>query len=219
MSADDCRSLRGDLAAFALDRADADERTRVLAHLDHCAECRLELDSLRGVVRALPFAQLDHVDTDHHPSADLVDRITGLARAERRDLRRSRYRRVVLAAGGLVAAAAIAVLAFVSVRDDDTTPALEPFAVAPAGAQATFGLAPNDQGTQIVFHQSGLDPSRTYWMWLTDADGKRYSAGTFRGAAHDETITMQSALPLADTVRIWCTGEDSEVVLDKWIDR
>ena len=219
MSADDCRSLRGDLAAFALDRAEPDERTRVVAHLDHCADCRHELDSLRGVVRALPFAQLAHVDTDHHPSADLVDRITGTARAERRERRRTRVRRVALAAGGVVAAASIAVLAFVSVRDDESTPALQPFTVAPVGAQATFGLAPNDQGTRIVFHQNGLDPSRTYWMWLTDAEGQRYSAGTFRGAAHDETITMQSALPLADTVRIWCTGEDSEVVLDKWIDR
>ena len=34
MSAEDCRQLRGELAAFALDRAEPEDRTRVVAHLD-----------------------------------------------------------------------------------------------------------------------------------------------------------------------------------------
>lgn len=219
MSAEDCRQLRGELAAFALDRAEADDRTRVVAHLDHCAACRDELVELRQVAAALPLAQLEHVDTDHHPSSDLLDRIARGARDERRATQRARRRRVVLALVGAAAAATIALMALAFLRDDGATPALQPFSVAPSGTRANFGLLPNDQGTKIVLQQNGLDPERTYWMWLTDAEGKRYSAGTFRGAAHDETITMQSALPLKDTVRIWCTGENSEVVLDKWIDR
>lgn len=220
MSSEECRTLRGDLAAFALDRSEPDDHTRVLAHLDHCANCREDLTELRGVARALPAAILEHVDTDHHPSPDLVERIARRAREERRGARRRRLQRAALALGGVAATVAIAVFAFAAGRDTSSTPALQPFAVTRAGTTAEFGLAGNDQGTQVVLRQRGLDPERTYWMWLTDAHGERYSAGTFRGGAQDETITMQSALPLEETVRVWCTGENAdEVVLDKWIKR
>ena len=30
---------------------------------------------------------------------------------------------------------------------------------------------------------------------------------------------MQSALPLDETVRVWCTDSDTEVVLDSWVKR
>lgn len=220
MAADECRALRGDLAAVALDRAEPEERTRVLAHLDHCADCRLDLEELRSVARALPEASLDHVDTDPHPSADLLDRIAGRARAERRAAGRARVRRVALALAGVAAAVVIGLLSFALVRDDSSTPALQPFAVAPAGAVAGFALEGNGAGTEVVLRQSGLDPDRTYWLWLTDAQGQRFSAGTFAGGTHEETITLQSALPLSKTVRVWCTGENfDEVVLDKWIKR
>jgi len=219
MSADECRSFRGDLAAVALERADADERVRVMAHVDGCAECRHELDALRRTVRALPAASLEHVETDHVPSSDLADRITRTARDERRRERRSRARRVSAALVGAAAAMLLAIGAYAVVRTHDDSPALQPFAVAPNGASATFGLAPNDQGTQILLRQRGLDPARVYWMWLTDEKGQRFSAGTFRGTTSDETITLQSALPLEQTVRVWCTDADTTVVLDSWVRR
>jgi len=58
-------------------------------------------------------------------------------------------------------------------RDGNAAQVLQPFAVAPNGATATFALAPNDQGTQIVLRQQGLDPTRVYWLWLADEAGKR----------------------------------------------
>ena len=67
---DDCRSRRGDLAAYALDRLDADERTRLLAHIDGCAECRGALDELRSTTRALPFASLEHLGANDVPPVE-----------------------------------------------------------------------------------------------------------------------------------------------------
>lgn len=220
MRADECRSLRGELASVALDRSEDDGRTRTLAHLDGCADCRHELSELRRTVRALPAASLEHLDTDHMPSTDLADRITRSAREERHHTRHRRGRRAARVLAGVAAAAAIvALVSFALVRIDDTSAALQPFATAPNGAIATFGLEKNNQGTKILLRQRGLDPARVYWLWLTDASGQRFSAGTFRGTAHDETITLQSALPLDQTVRVWCTDSDTAVVLDSWIQR
>ncbi len=223
-----CRAHRGDLAALALDRLDADERTRLLAHVDGCVECRDALDELRAAAGALAYACLDHLEVSDSPPADLVERIARSARVEHRGARRARHRRGgrrarhrrLLVAGVGVAAALLLGLGFVRMaRDGDTTPALQPFTVAPDGASVDFGLVRNDQGTRIVLRQSGLDPSRVYWMWLADESGRRYNAGTFRGAERAETITMQSALPLDETVRVWCTDSDTEVVLDSWVKR
>lgn len=219
MRADECRSLRGELASVALDRSEDDGRTRTLAHLDGCADCRHELSELRRTVRALPAANLEHLDTDHMPSTDLADRITRSAREERHHTRHRRGRRAARVLAGVAAAAIVALVSFALVRIDDTSAALQPFATAPNGAIATFGLEKNNQGTKILLRQRGLDPARVYWLWLTDASGQRFSAGTFRGTAHDETITLQSALPLDQTVRVWCTDSDTAVVLDSWIQR
>ena len=219
MRADECRSFRGELASVALDRSEDDGRARTLAHVDGCADCRHELSELRRTVCTLPAASLEHLDTDHMPSTDLADRITRSAREERHHSRHRRDRRAMRVLVGVAAAAIVALVSFAVVRIDDTSVALQPFAIAQNGAIATFGLEKNDQGTKILLRQRGLDPARVYWLWLTDASGQRFSAGTFRGTAHDETITLQSALPLDQTVRVWCTDSDTAVVLDSWIQR
>ena len=216
---EDCRSRRGDLAAYALDRLDADERTRLLAHVDGCAECRGALDELRSTARALPFASLEHLDANDVPPVDLAERIARTVRDERRRAHRNRARRVAAIVAGIAAALVLGVGLIRMVRDGDAAQVLQPFAVAPNGATATFALAPNDQGTQIVLRQQGLDPTRVYWLWLADGAGKRYNAGTFRGTDREQTITLQSALPLEETVRVWCTDADTKVVLDSWVTR
>ena len=214
---DECRPYRGDLAAYALDRLDGDDHTRLLAHLDGCVPCQRMLGELRATSGALAFASLEHLDSNDAPSIDLAERIARSVRDERRHVRNSRMRRVAVAVIGVAAVMLLGVGLFRMVRDGDVTPALQPFATAPNGATATFGLAKNDQGTKIVLRQSGLDPGRVYWMWLTDASGQRYNAGTFRGSDHEETITLQSALPLDQTVRVWCTDSNTDVVLDSWV--
>ncbi len=217
MSSDDCRSYRGDLAAFALDRLDDLDRTRLVAHLDSCADCRFDLEELRLTARALPAASLAHLDADHVPSFDLAERIAQSARTERTKVRHLHVRRAIVAAMSVAAALILAIVTFSVAHNDTATASLQPFSVAPNGAMASFGLQKNDQGTQVRLHHRGLDPNSIYWVWLTDASGQRFNAGTFRGTWKDETITLQSALPLEDTVRVWCTDASTNVVLDSWL--
>lgn len=220
MAADPCRASRPELAALALGRLDAGEQVALLAHLDGCAACRELLTELRDSVAALGHASLAHLDTDHVPAADLLDRITTQASIERASRRRHRRRRLTRAVLGAAAAVAFALVGFLVVaRDGTDAPRLQPFAVAPAGADVRFGLAPNEQGTEIVLQQRGLDPNGVYWMWITDQRGERFTAGTFRGAPRDHRIRMQSALAMNEAVRVWCTDGNQDVVLDSWVQR
>ena len=66
---------------------------------------------------------------------------------------------------------------------------------------------------------AGLDPNGVYWMWVADQNGERFTAGTFRGAPKDHMIRMQSALPMNEAVRVWCTDDKQDVVLDSWVQK
>jgi hypothetical protein len=50
----------GDAAAYVLGALEPDELPRFLAHLEQCAICREEVDSLTGVVQALPMATVQY---------------------------------------------------------------------------------------------------------------------------------------------------------------
>ena len=120
----------------------------------------------------------------------------------------------------LAAAAAIVLLALAAVLilDRDADPSLETFSDAAPGVEGSFALQGNGQGTAVIFEHQGLDPDETYWLWLTDDSGRRVSAGTFHGAAGTTRMTLQSALPEDDAVRIWVTDTADDVVLDSHIE-
>ena len=214
MTADDCRAGRGDLAALALGRLDPDAAGRVRAHADGCAACRAELAALRGVAAALPAADLAHLDADPAPPLDLGDRI--VAAIDREAMRRPRGRRLRVAVAAIAAAVVLAVgVAAVATRDSgDRTPTMQAFAVAAPGVDARYSLQANGAGTVVRFAQSGLDPQQRYWLWLTDASGRRVSAGSFTGTPTGGPLVLQTALPLADAKRIWLTDAADAVVLD-----
>ena len=69
-------------------------------------------------------------------------------------------------------------------------------------------------GTEVSFHAEGLPDDGYYWLWLTDADGERVGAGTFRGGRNPVDVTMTAAIRLADARRIWVTDAHRAVVLD-----
>ena len=83
MTAEPCRGRRGDVAAYALGRLEADDATRTLAHLDGCPTCRDALAELRSTAALLPLADPRRIDrvsgqlalTSIHP---LVDRYISL---------------------------------------------------------------------------------------------------------------------------------------------
>ena len=60
---DACREWRGEVAALALGRLQPDERARVLAHTDSCADCRAELNLLEHLSRAMTHADATRLAT------------------------------------------------------------------------------------------------------------------------------------------------------------
>jgi len=90
-----------------------------------------------------------------------------------------------------------------------------PFTFALADTSGSFALHRNPTGTSITFTHEGLGPQDVYWLWLTDATGKRVAAGTFLGTNEATTVTMQAALAMDRVVRVWVTDEDDVVILDK----
>ena len=211
---DACREWRGDIAAMALDRLPPDERARVLAHVDSCVGCRAELRMLEHLGRAMSHADATRLDHEPAPPPELRDRIMMRLSDERAVVRRHARRRV---GGALAAVAAVVLLALgvgVVVRDDGGNNRV-PFEFALADTSGSFTLHRNSTGTSITFTQEGLHPQDVYWLWLTDATGKRVAAGTFLGTSEQSTVTMQAALAIDRVVRVWVTDKDDVIILDK----
>jgi|EndMetStandDraft_2_1072991.scaffolds.fasta_scaffold283768_2 anti-sigma-K factor RskA/putative zinc finger protein len=206
-----CHEWSGDLAALALGTIDPRDAVRVRAHVDGCAACRAELSDLQRTAGVLPLVDPDALLVDPSPPLDLADRILTRVRDEQH-LRRARRRRRTVAA--LAAAAAIVVAVTVGAVVRDEGPAAREFAVEAPGVDATFTLRANGEGTAVRLDHQGLDPEDVYWLWLTDASGKRVSAGTFHGSTGHSSLTLQSAMDIDDAVRIWVTDESDGVVLD-----
>ncbi|MGC1165124.1 MAG: zf-HC2 domain-containing protein, partial [Solirubrobacterales bacterium] len=59
MKTEGCRDWRLLLGAYALGDLSAGERAGLEAHLEGCAECRAEADTLDSVARLLPLADPD----------------------------------------------------------------------------------------------------------------------------------------------------------------
>jgi anti-sigma-K factor RskA len=217
MTAEPCRGRRGDVAAYALGRLSPDDATRTLAHLDGCPTCRDALAELRSTAALLPLADPQRIDSQPVPPPDLGERIQKRVledrRAQRARATRRRFTTAIAAAAAILALAIAAV--FIVGPDDD--PSLQTFAEAAPGVSGAFSLEANEQGTAVIFEHRGLDPDEIYWLWLTDDSGRRMSAGTFQGAQSTTRVTLQSALPEDEAVRIWVTDTADDVVLDSQI--
>jgi hypothetical protein len=209
-----CREWRGDIAAMALDRLQPDERARTLAHVDSCVSCRAELTMLQNLSRAMTHADATRLDYEPAPPPELRDRIMLRLNDERAAVRRLARRRVGRAVAAVAAVALLALGVGAMVRDnggDDRVP----FAFALPDTSGSFALHRNSTGTSITFTYEGLRPQDVYWLWLTDATGKRIAAGTFLGTNEQATMTMQAALAIDRVVRVWVTDKDDVIILDK----
>jgi hypothetical protein len=211
---DACREWRGDIAGLALERLDPDDRARVLAHVDGCADCRAELAVLEHLSRAMTHADATRLDHEPAPPPELRDRIMTRLNDERAVVRRRSRQRVRRALGAVAAVMLLALGAAVVLRDSGGNDDV-PFETALTDTSGSFALHHNSTGTSITFTHEGLDPQEVYWLWLTDASGKRVAAGTFKGTETTATVTMQAALPYDHVVRVWVTDHDDVVVLDK----
>ncbi|HTT94068.1 MAG TPA: zf-HC2 domain-containing protein [Solirubrobacterales bacterium] len=208
MRTDDHREWRLALGAYALDDLPADERAALSAHLEGCPECRAELRELEGVAALLPLADPARIEQPTaRPPADLGARIEAQIAAEDAKEGRKRRRRVRLWVGGAVATAAVAaVLALIvlPLGDGENSPAQEvSFHSVPKGVSIDATLEPHAFGTEIQMYVKGIRSGTLCRVFLEDAGGRTYSAGSFRYRwGGDSEAELSSALDLSQATAI-----------------
>lgn len=208
MTTDDHRDWRLSLGAYVLGDLPADERASVAAHIEGCAECRAELRELEGVAALLPLADPARIEGPPvRPPADLGARIEAQIAAERaREGRAKRRRRLRLGFGGAVAVAAVAaVLALVVLPiGGESSPAQEvKFASVPNGVTIKATLEPHAFGTEIKMYVDGVSSGTLCRVFLRDAAGHTFSAGSFRYRwEEDAEAELSSALDLSQATEI-----------------
>jgi hypothetical protein len=200
---DDCREWRHLLGAYALGGLSAEERARVEAHLEGCAACRAEADSLDSVARLLPLADPDRFSRPAPlPSPDLGKEIAATIGRERRLVQQRRRWRFGLAVGGAAAAVTAALLAIVVLPGGDGgQPAQHiEFASLPPGVTIDATLEPHAYGTEIHMYVKGVRSGTLCHVYLRGPRGERVPAGTFTYRwGDDSTATLSAALDLSRT--------------------
>jgi Putative zinc-finger len=185
MTADDHRDWRLSLGAYALGDLPPDERAAMAAHIEGCPECRAELRELEGVAALLPLADPARIEGPQvRPPADLGARIEAQIAAEStKEGRVKRRRRLRFGFGGAVAVAAVAALLaiFVMPLGGENSPAQKvEFASVPNGVSIKATLEPHAFGTEIQMYVKGMPSGTLCRVFLRDAAGRTYSAGSFR---------------------------------------
>ena len=185
MTADDHRDWRLSLGAFALGDLPPDERAAIAAHIEGCPECRAELRELEGVAALLPLADPARIEGPPvRPPADLGARIEAQIAAESaKEGRVKRRRRLRFGFGGAVAVAFVAALLAVVVIPigGESSPAQKvEFASVPNGVSIKAILEPHALGTEIQIYVKGMPSGTLCRVFLRDAAGRTYSAGSFR---------------------------------------
>ncbi len=201
MTTERCREWRESLGAHALGRLPEEERAALEAHLQGCAECRAELESLAGVARLLPLADPERFGTAPAPPPSLADRVAATIRAERRKSRRRRRRTGFAFGGATAAAAAAALVIFVLPGGSSGTPEQHvAFRSLPPGLHIGATLEPHAYGTEIHMYVKGAPSGTLCRVFVRGPDGTRQPAGSFRyrwGA--DSDAVLSAALDLSRT--------------------
>jgi putative zinc finger protein len=208
MTIDDHRDWRLSLGAYALGDLPPDERAAMSAHIEGCPECRAELRELEGVAALLTLADPARIEQPAvRPPADLGARIEAQIAAEAsREGRVKRRRRLRLGLGGAVAVAAVAALLAVVVLPDvgGSSPSEQvKFASVPNGVSIKATLEPHAFGTEIKMYVEGISSGTLCRVFLRDAAGHTYSAGSFRYRwGEDSEAELSSALDLSQATEI-----------------
>jgi predicted anti-sigma-YlaC factor YlaD len=211
MTAEGCRQWREQLGAYSLGHLDPDERAAVRAHLDACAECRAEAESLAAVARVLPVADPARLGRTETAPSSVAEGVFARIDRERQAKRKGLRLRVGLAlAGATVVIAALVIGAFVALDSDPSGPATEQvaFSELPRDIHIGAGLTPRPWGTQIDLYVRGVPSGTMCRVWLRRRDGARVVAGSFRYVeeARAYTVRLASALDRARATAIGVTA-------------
>jgi hypothetical protein len=201
MKTDECRHWKEELGAYALGHLSREERARVEAHLEGCAACRAEADSLISVARSLPHADPAQFGPAPQPPPELGKRIAATIGSERRAQRRQRRRRFTLGFGGAAAAAATAAVLAIFVLGGSGGNEPEQhvaFNSLPKGVKIGATLQPQAFGTEIHMYVKGIRSGTLCRVYMRGPDGRDVSAGTFRYRwGGDSAATLSAALDLS----------------------
>jgi hypothetical protein len=154
-----CEEFREIGAELALDVADARERARAVAHLEHCPGCRIELRQLSDVADTLT-ALIPAVEPPAGFESRLLARVEG--DKQRHHGRTSRRRTWWAAAAAAVAAVAIGAGGWVIGEQTSPSPAVA------AGHVVTAKLAADHQPVGLVVIETGPDP----WLSMAVSIGR-----------------------------------------------
>lgn len=200
MKTDGCRNWKESLGAYALGQLPEQEKLALEAHLEGCAACRAEVDSLLAVARLLPHADPAHFGPPPQPAAGLGRRIAATIGSEHRARRRQRRLRLGLGFSGAAAAAAAAVLAiFVLSGGEGGGPERHvSFRALPDGVKIGATLEPQAYGTEIHMYVKGISSGTLCRVYMRGPDGRNVSAGTFRYRwGGDSAAVLSAALDLS----------------------
>jgi anti-sigma-K factor RskA len=208
MKTDDHRDWKLSLGAYALGDLPADERAALAAHLEGCAECRGELRSLEGVAALLPLADPARIEEPAvRPPADLGARIEAqIATESAKEGRQKRRRRFRWGLSGAVATAVVAALlalVVLPIGGENSAAQEVHFASVPNGVSIKATLEPHSFGTEIHMYVKGVSSGTLCRVFMRDADGKTFSAGSFRYRVGDDSeAELSSALDLSQAAAI-----------------
>jgi hypothetical protein len=200
MKTDGCRHWKEALGAYALGHLPAEERASLEAHLEGCASCRAEAESLRAVSRLLPHADPARFGPAPQPPPELGKRIAATIGDEQRSNRRQRRLRFGLGLGGAAAAVAAAVLAiFVLAGGGESSPEQHvAFRALPQGVKIGATLEPQAYGTEIHMYVKGISSGTLCRVYMRGPGGEDVSAGSFRYRwGGDDAAVLSAALDLS----------------------
>jgi len=202
MTVEACREWRESLGAYVLGQLPADERAATSAHIEGCAACRAEVESLAPLAKLLPLADPARLGAAPAPPAELGDRIATRIGREGKRRRVRRRRRFEFGFGAVAATAAAAVLLALVIFNGGSgsnNSQQVSFHSLPRGVAIAATLQPRPFGTQIRMDVSGIRSGTLCRVFLRRANGTRVPAGSFRyryGAGRDAAM-LTSALDLS----------------------
>jgi hypothetical protein len=205
MTAEDCRVWRERIGALVLGHLDPEEKAATEAHLDGCARCRAEAESLAPVAALLSRANPDLLAPAPAPPPQLADRIARRIAAERHSTRRKRVRLGLVATAAVATATAMVVLAVSLIGSSGGAPAeTVAFRSLPRGASVQASLTPRPWGSDVRLQVRGFRPGTLCTVWLRRSDGTKVPAGSFRYvyAGESDEADLSSGVAPNDAVAV-----------------
>jgi Putative zinc-finger len=224
MTAEGCREWRERLGAYVLGHLPEDERAATAAHVEGCAACRAEAESLAPIAELMPKADPSRLGTAPAPPAELADRVAAQIASEGRRVQRRRRRRLAIGFSGAAAtAAAAALLLAVLPGGDGTPPAGQSgartvsFEGLPRGVTMAAVLKPTPLGTEIRIQVRGMPSGTLCRVFLRGAGDSTMPAGIFHyryGGSERAVLTSALDLSNARAIGVRAAGRTYVAPLD-----